>query len=186
MTHVHFIIGGLNIANFWIKSPITKVYSQPIFHLIQQLLLDTFLCIKAFCCSQNILSSRQLQLLSGYMSRVCIAKLNFKIANLFYSLQQHRLLVLPILLCKVHLIQHLLVQVTQFTCVCVCVCVCQIIRITTVESSKSDDDNIIAPVLGSIVGVIVLVAVITGIVIAIIGLLYHPLLLYTAQHICLL
>ena len=32
---MYIIIGGLNIGDFPIKLPIAKVYSSPIFHLIQ-------------------------------------------------------------------------------------------------------------------------------------------------------
>ena len=34
-THSYIIIGGFTIDDFSIKSPIAKVYSSPIFHLIQ-------------------------------------------------------------------------------------------------------------------------------------------------------
>ena len=35
--HMYIIIGGLNIGNFWIKFPIAKAYSLPIFHLTREI-----------------------------------------------------------------------------------------------------------------------------------------------------
>ena len=134
--HASIIIGGLNIGNFLIKSPITKVYSSSIFHLVRYLTVGllqhappgmsqvtTMMC--GSCANENAMKAAFI----WYMVCVCVCV--FGMCVCVFGLMYVCLCVsgcvyvgLSVCLCCVYVWLYVCLCMCVYMCWCLYLCLC--------------------------------------------------------------